>query len=151
VELHICQIKPQIAKMIYNTAGPFHALRLKFVQTSNAPTPLGPYSQCVVANGFVFISSMAGIDPATGNVVPGGIKEQTSRTLESIKAILEKADSSLQKVTRVVVYLKHASTFNEMNEVYSQYFGDHKPARTTIVTNLVREDFLVAMDATAVT
>ena len=86
--------------------------------------------------------------PETG--VSGGIREQTGRALENVKAILKEAHSSLQKVTKVVVYLKDASTFKEMNDVYASYFGDHKPARTTLVTDFIREDFLVTLDAIAV-
>jgi 2-iminobutanoate/2-iminopropanoate deaminase len=119
---------------------------MKFVQTSKAPKPIGPYSQGIVANGLVFVAGVVAFDPT----VKGGVKEQTARILESIKGILEEAGSSLQKITKVTVYLKDGSTFKEMNEVYSNYFGDHKPVRTTIVCNFIRDEFLVELDAIAV-
>src|SRR2546426_6240821 len=123
---------------------------MRFVQTSKAPKPIGPYSQGIVANGLVFVAGVVALDPGTGATVSGGVKEQTARILESIKGILEEAGSSLQKVTKVTVYLKEGSTFKEMNEVYTRYFGDHKPVRTTIVCNFVREEFLVELDAIGV-
>ena len=103
----------------------------------------------MVANGFVFVSTIVAIDPATGAMVAGGIKEQTARVIESIKAILEEAGSSLQKVAKTTVYLKDGPYFKDMNEVYTKYFGDHKPARTTIVCSFVRSDILVELDAVA--
>jgi 2-iminobutanoate/2-iminopropanoate deaminase len=122
---------------------------LKFVQSPKAPKPIGPYSQGVVENGLVFVAGTVAFDPATGNLVPGGIKEQTKRVLESVKSILEEGGSSLQKVTKVTVYLKEGSHFKDMNEVFSSYFGNHKPTRTTIVCNFVRDDILVEIDAIA--
>lgn len=122
---------------------------MKFVKTSKAPNPIGPYSQGIVANGLVFVAGIVGLDPSTGTVVKGGVGEQTARVMESIKGIVEEAGSSLQKVTKVTVYLKNSSDFKEMNEVYSSYFADHKPVRTTIVCNFMREEFLVELDAIA--
>ncbi len=122
---------------------------MKFVQTSRAPKPIGPYSQGIVANGLVFVAGIVAFEPATGLTVPGGIKEQTARILESIKGILEEAGSSLQKVTKVTVFLKDGSSFKDMNEVYVKYFGDHRPVRTVIVNNFIRDEFLVELDAIA--
>jgi 2-iminobutanoate/2-iminopropanoate deaminase len=122
---------------------------LKQVQSSKAPSPLGPYSQGAVMNGFIFISGQIALDPVTKTVVPGGIKEQTSRALENMKAILEEAKTSFLNVTKVTVYLKNGSDFKEMNEVYSSYFSDPKPARTKIVCSFVRDNVLVEMDAIA--
>jgi 2-iminobutanoate/2-iminopropanoate deaminase len=124
---------------------------MNFVQTSKAPKPLGPYSQGVIANGLVFVSGVGPIDPSTGNVVTGGIREQTEQVIESVKAILEEAGSSLQKVTKVTVFLKDAATLKDMNEVYAGYFRDHKPARTTVIADFTMKDFLVTLDAVAVT
>ena len=104
----------------------------------------------MVANGLVFVSGIVALDPVTGQVVPGSIKEQTKRVLESVEAILGSAGSSLQKVTKTTVYLKESSSFKDMNETYSSYFGDHKPARTTVVCDLPREGLLVEMDVIAI-
>lgn len=122
---------------------------MKSVQTEKAPKPVGPYSQGIVEGGFLFTSGMVALDPATGRVVSGGIREQTKRVLENIKAILDEAGSSLEKVTKTTVYLKEASLFKEMNEVYSQFFGSHKPARSTVVCNLMFSEVLLEIDAVA--
>jgi len=119
------------------------------ILTEAAPKPVGPYSQAIVANGFVFVAGQVPIDPGTGKVVEGGIREQTRRVLENVKAVLEAAGSSLEKVVKVNVYLKRAEDFAAMNEVYSQYFPTEPPARTTVVTNMVREEFLIEIDVIA--
>jgi 2-iminobutanoate/2-iminopropanoate deaminase len=122
---------------------------LKTVQTSKAPKPIGPYSQGIVEGGFVFTSGMVAIDPETSKVVSGGIREQTKRVLENVKAILEEAGSSMQKVTKTTVYLKEQAYFKDMNEVYASYFGDHKPTRSTIVCDFMLSDVLVEIDVIA--
>jgi 2-iminobutanoate/2-iminopropanoate deaminase len=121
----------------------------KVVLTDRAPKPVGPYSQAIVVNGFVFVAGQVPIDPSTGKVVEGGIKEQTRRVLENVKAVLEAAGSSLDRVVKVNVYLKRAEDFAAMNEVYSQYFPKEPPARTTVVTDMVREEFLIEIDVIA--
>jgi len=123
---------------------------MKIVQTSKAPKPIGPYSQGVVAEGFVFVTGVVAIDPVTGQVVTGSIREQATRVMDSVKAIVEEAGSSLSKVTKVTAYLKDRSLFNDFNEVYASYFGDHKPVRSTLICGLPREQFLVMVDAIAV-
>jgi len=100
--------------------------------TPNAPKPIGPYSQAVEAAGFVFVSGQIPIDPQTGNIVEGGIKEQTKRVLENIKAILEESGLTMEDVVYATVFLKDIRLFNEFNEVYSQYFHREPPARVTV-------------------
>ncbi len=119
------------------------------VFTEKAPKPVGPYSQAIVANGFVFVAGQVPIDPQTGKVVEGGIREQTKRVLENVKAILEASGSSLDKVVKVNVYLKRAEDFPAMNEIYSQYFPKDPPARTTVIAGMVREEFLIEIDVIA--
>jgi len=102
------------------------------VTTPNAPIPIGPYSQAIKANGFVFVAGQGPLDPTTGQIVPGGIEEQTHLTLRTIKAILEAAGTSLENVVRVGVFLRDMADFAAMNKVYSEYFGATKPARTTV-------------------
>ncbi len=121
----------------------------RVILTERAPRPVGPYSQAIVANGLVFVAGQVPLDPGTGKLVEGGIREQTRRVLENVKAILEAAGSSLEKVVKVNVYLKRAEDFAAMNEVYSQYFPKEPPARTTVITDMVREEFLIEIDVTA--
>lgn len=111
--------------------------------------PIGPYSQGVISKPSVFTAGLIGLDPSTGKMVVGGIEEQTRRVLESMKGILEEAGSSLDKVVKTTVYLKETALFKEMNAVYSTFFGDHKPVRSTIVCGFMRDDVLVEIDAVA--
>jgi len=122
---------------------------LKTVETRKAPKPIGPYSQGILENGFLFTSGMIPLDPETGKPVQGGIREQTRRVLDNIKAVLEEAGSSLEKVVKTTVYLKDASLFKDMNETYAKFFGKHRPARATLVTGFARNDILVEIDAIA--
>lgn len=92
---------------------------------------------------------MIALDPATGKLVSGGIVEQTRRVLENIKAVLEEAGSSMEKVTKTTVYLKEPGLFKDMNETYASYFGHHKPARSTIVCNFMLSEVLLEIDAVA--
>lgn len=94
---------------------------------------------------------MIALDPATSKIVPGGIREQTIRVLENVKAILEQAGSSLEKVTKTTVYLKDPDLFKEMNEIYTGCFENHKPARSTIVCNFMLSEVLLEIDAIAKT
>jgi 2-iminobutanoate/2-iminopropanoate deaminase len=123
---------------------------MKVIETPNAPKPLGPYSQGIVANGFVFVCGSVGVDPKTGQVVSGGLVEQTKRAIENMKAILEASGSSLEKVVKTTVYLKDASAGKEMNQVYSSYFTSNRPVRSTVVVGFTGPDFLIEIDAIAV-
>lgn len=110
---------------------------VEYVFTDKAPKPIGPYSQAVIAGNLVFLAGQIPIDPETGEVVSGGIREQTVRVLENVKAVLEAAGCSLEEVVNVTVFLRDLSHFNDFNEVYSKYFGESKPARATVqVANL---------------
>src|SRR3954470_1857324 len=98
------------------------------VSTLNAPKAIGPYSQAIKANGLVFVSGQTPFDPASGEVIAGGIKEQTDRALKNISAILEAAGSSMQKVVRAGVFLKNMGDFAAMNEVYGGFMPTPPPA-----------------------
>jgi len=109
----------------------------KIVFTEKAPKPIGPYSQGVVVNGWLFISGQIPIDPSTGEIVRGSFKEQVVRVLENIKAIVEAAGGTLRNIVKVTVYLRDISRFSEFNEVYSKYFSEEPPARVVVeVSNL---------------
>jgi 2-iminobutanoate/2-iminopropanoate deaminase len=103
-----------------------------FVSTSGAPKAIGPYSQAVVANGFLFTAGQIALDPASGELVAGGIVEQTTRAMENLGAILTAAGSSLSQVVKTTVFLVDMADFKEMNEVYTRAFGAHRPARSTV-------------------
>jgi 2-iminobutanoate/2-iminopropanoate deaminase len=122
---------------------------LKIIKSKKAPEPIGPYSQAVVVKGLVFVSGMIAIDPATGKMVSGGVKEQTERVLANLKAVLKAAGTSEESVVKTTVFLKDGSTFKDMNESYAGFFGDHKPARATLVTGFPRDDILVEIEAVA--
>lgn len=102
------------------------------IRTDKAGAPIGPYNQGIKAGGFVFVAGEKGIDPRTNKIVPGGIAAETRQTLENIKAILEAADSSLDKAVATNVYMVDIGEFAQMNEVYAQYFTTDAPGRTTV-------------------
>ena len=104
----------------------------KIISTGRAPKALGPYSQAVVANGFAFLSGQIAIDPATNQLIEGGIAEQTERVLENLKGLLEASGSSLAEVVKTTVFLKSMDDFAKMNEVYGRYFPENPPARATV-------------------
>jgi 2-iminobutanoate/2-iminopropanoate deaminase len=105
---------------------------LEFVTTSGAPKAIGPYSQGVIAHGWLFTAGQVALDPAKGELVPGGITEQTTRALENLRAILTSAGTDFTRVVKTTVFLVDMADFNAMNEVYSRVFGNHRPARSTV-------------------
>ncbi|MDJ1469876.1 Rid family detoxifying hydrolase [Cytophagaceae bacterium DM2B3-1] len=104
----------------------------KIVKTEEAPLPVGPYSQGVIANGFFFGAGQTGVDPKTRKLVEGGIEQETTQTLENIKAVLKAANLDLTNVVNATVYLKDMNDFAKMNAIYGKYFSTNPPARTTI-------------------
>lgn len=105
---------------------------LEVVQSKDSAAPIGPYSQGIKANGFVFVAGEKGMDPKTGQIVPGGIAAETRQTLENIKGILEAGGSSLSKVVATFVFMTDLEGFAAMNEVYAEYFPSSPPGRTTV-------------------
>ena len=121
------------------------------VRTDKAPGALGPYSQGIKANGFVFASGQVAIDPATGQVVEGGIREQTHRTLTNIAAVLEAAGSSMAQAVKVSVFQADLAEFADMNEVYAGFFPSPPPARTTVEVSRLPKDVRIEIDVVALT
>ena len=105
---------------------------LESVQTDHAPRAIGPYSQAVRVDGWVFCSGQIALDPATGAVVEGGIAAQTERVMKSLSAVLEAAGASLFSVVKTTVFLTDMADFAVMNEIYGRHFGSHRPARSTV-------------------
>jgi 2-iminobutanoate/2-iminopropanoate deaminase len=118
------------------------------IRTQQAPAPIGPYNQAISVQGpLVFTAGQIPIVPATGELVRGDIKSQTKQVLENLKAILEKAGSSLARVVKTTVYMRDMKEFAEMNEVYAQYFRESAPARTTVEVSRLPRDVQVEIDA----
>ena len=102
----------------------------KVIHTDEAPNAVGPYSQAIHAGDLIFTSGQVALDPKTGKMVAGGIKEQARQVLENLKAILEAAGTDLSKVLKATVYLDDISTFAQVNEIYAEYFPEEQPARS---------------------
>src|SRR5215472_10816961 len=113
------------------------------------PMPRGPYSPAVKAGGFIFVSGQVPVDPATNQVMLGDVKHETRIILNNIKRILEGAGASLAQVVKCHVYLAHGSDFSAMNEVYAEFFGQDKPARTTVACQFAMADLKVEIDCIA--
>ena len=120
------------------------------VITDRGPKPIGPYSQAIKANGFLFLSGQVALDPKTGELQAGDIRRQTERTLENIKGILEAAGSNLHHVVKTTVYLKDINDFPAMNEVYGRYFTSAPPARSTLQVARLPKDALVEIEVSAI-
>jgi len=119
------------------------------ISTADAPAAIGPYSQAIRANGWVFVSGQIAIDPATQQVINGDISAQTDRVLTNLSAILRAAGSGLDKVLRSTVFLKDMADFGAMNEVYGRHFKVNPPARSTIQAARLPRDVLVEIDVIA--
>ena len=124
-------------------------MEIEIISTSN--TRVGPYSQATRAGQFIFCSGQAGLDPATGRLAEGGIKAQTRQVIQNLKNVLEAAGSDLSHVAQVTVMIHDWKYFQEMNEVYAEFFTQKPPARSTVRGERFPEGSLVAMDAIAVT
>lgn len=119
------------------------------ISTKDAPQAIGPYSQAIKANGFIFTSGQIAIDPATQQVVAGDVAAQTERVLRNLSEILEAAGSGLGKVVRCTVFLKNMNDFTAMNQVYGKYFSSAPPARSTVEAARLPKDVLVEIDVIA--
>jgi 2-iminobutanoate/2-iminopropanoate deaminase len=119
------------------------------IATVGAPAAIGPYSQAVVSNGLAFLSGQIPLDPATGQMIDGGIEEQTARVLDNLTAVLEACGSSLADVVKTTVYLKDMGEFAAMNAIYARYFADKPPARATVEAARLPKDVRVEIDCIA--
>src|SRR4030095_9159481 len=123
------------------------------IYTKNAPEPIGPYSQAIKLSAenpyLVFTSGQIAITPSTGSIIDGGIKEQTHQAIENLKAVLHEAGTDISRVVKTTVFLKDMAQFTDMNNVYAEYFGESKPARSTIEVARLPKDALVEIEAVA--
>lgn len=122
---------------------------MKAIHTDNAPAAIGPYSQAIEVNGFVFASGQIPIDPKTGNFVEGGIKEQTRQVIVNAGNILKAAGTDLSHVVKTTVYLDNMDDFAAMNEVYAQYFSRPFPARSAVAVKKLPKGALVEVEVLA--
>lgn len=122
---------------------------IETVATDRGPKAIGPYSQAIRANGFVFLSGQIPLDPKTQQVVEGDIAVQTERVLENLKGVVEAAGSSIQRVVKATVFLADMNDFAAMNEVYGRYFAAHPPARSTVEVSRLPRNVRVEIDLVA--
>ncbi len=124
-------------------------MKREAIQTDKAPKAIGPYEQAIKVDGFVFTAGQIPIHPKTGNIVEGGIVPQTRQVLENLKGVLEASGSSLDRVVKATVFLKNITDFAAMNEVYAEYLGGARPARSTVAVADIPRGALVEIDLVA--
>ncbi|MGE5629579.1 MAG: RidA family protein [Caulobacteraceae bacterium] len=122
----------------------------EIISTDKAPAAIGPYSQAVKCGNLIFTSGAMGVDPVTGQFVEGGIQAQTRKCLENVKAILEAAGSSMDKVVKATVFIKDMNDFPKVNEIYSQFFTKEQPARSCVEVARLPKDALVEIETVAI-
>ena len=122
---------------------------MKYIQTSEAPQAIGPYSQAIAINGFLYTSGQIALTP-DGKFVNEDIVAQTKQVLENLKQVLKAGGSSLDRVVKTTIYLKNMEDFEAVNRVYAEFFGNHKPARSTVAVQKLPKDALVEIEAVAI-
>lgn len=122
----------------------------KIIRTSAAPEPIGPYSQAIEAQGFIFTSGQIAIDPQSGSLIQGSVTDQAHLVFKNLQAVLQKAGSSLDAVIKTTIFLKDMNDFAAVNDVYASYFGKGLPARSTVEVSRLPKDVLVEVDCIAV-
>jgi 2-iminobutanoate/2-iminopropanoate deaminase len=122
---------------------------MDFVSTDRAPKAIGPYSQATIVDGLVFTAGQIALDPASGEIVAGGVAEQTRRVFANLRAILEAAGTDLGAVVKATVFLTDMNDFKAMNEVYAAAFGEHRPARSTVAVAALPRGVAVEIDVIA--
>ncbi|MFA5216515.1 RidA family protein [Sulfuricurvum sp.] len=121
---------------------------MKTIQTPNAPAAIGPYSQAMIANGMIFTSGQIALTPA-GDMVNGNVSEQCAQVISNLKAVLEAAGSSFDKVIKTTIFLADMDDFTAVNTIYGEAFGEHKPVRSTVAVKTLPKNALVEIDAIA--
>ncbi|HEM48951.1 MAG TPA: RidA family protein [Caldithrix sp.] len=124
-------------------------MNLKCIKTKNAPEPIGPYSQAVESNNFIFTSGQIAIKPSTGQLLNGNVQEQTRLVLDNLKSVLSAAGSGMDQIVKTTIYLNNMDDFPQVNAVYSEYFTDSFPARSTVEVSRLPKNVLVEIDCIA--
>lgn len=125
-------------------------MKHEVLHTNNAPAALGPYSQAIKAGNLLFLSGQVPLDPETMTVVEGGIKEQATRSLTNIKNVLAEAGADFSNVVKTTVFIKDMNEFGDLNEVYAEFFGENKPARSCVEVARLPKDVKVEIELIAV-
>ena len=121
----------------------------KVIQTDKAPKAIGPYSQAIQAGNFLFLSGQIPLDPKTGELVKGDIRQQTKQVLENIKGVMESQKLGMENVVKVTIFLKDIGNFNQVNEIYATYFPSSPPARSTVEVAKLPRDADIEIEAIA--
>jgi 2-iminobutanoate/2-iminopropanoate deaminase len=124
-------------------------MKMDYVATPDAPKAIGPYSQAIKANGLVFTSGQISLDPTTGELVTGSFEDQVHRVFRNLEAVLREAGTSFDRVVKATVYVTDLGNFQTLNSIYAKYFGEHKPARTTIQAAALPKGSAVEIDLIA--
>lgn len=124
-------------------------MKKKVIQTDKAPKAIGPYSQAIRTDSMIYTAGQIGLDPVTGDLVAGGVEEQTRQAINNLRNVLEAAGSSLDHVVKTIVFLKDMNDFPKMNSIYAEYFGEHPPARSTVAVAGLPKGGLVEIEAIA--
>lgn len=124
-------------------------MKKKVIQTDKAPKAIGPYSQAIRTDSMIYTAGQIGLDPATSDLVAGGVEEQTRQAINNLRNVLEAAGSSLDHVVKTIVFLTDMNDFSKMNSIYAEYFGEHPPARSTVAVAGLPKGGLVEIEAIA--
>jgi 2-iminobutanoate/2-iminopropanoate deaminase len=122
---------------------------MKYVQTEKAPKAVGPYSQAIVENGLIYCSGQIGLHPQTGELVEG-LENQTHQVIKNLQAVLQEAGSDLDQILKTTIFITNIADFAKVNEIYGQYFVDHKPARATVAVSDLPKGAVVEIEAIAI-
>jgi len=122
-------------------------MKKKVIQTEKAPKAIGPYSQAIHTDAFIFTAGQIGIDPTTGELISGAVEEQTRQALSNLRNVIEAAGSNMDNVVKTTVFLKDMADFPKMNAIYAEFFGENPPARSTIAVAALPKGGLVEVEA----
>ena len=122
---------------------------MNYLKTNKAPEPIGPYSQATEINGFIFTSGQIAIDPSSAEIISSKIEDQTRQVIKNLQEVLLAGNSSLAKVVKTTIFLSDMNNFAKVNEIYGEYFGTSKPARSTVEVSRLPKDVLIEIDCIA--
>ena len=125
-------------------------MSFRHIKSNSAPAPIGPYSQAVEINNFIFTSGQIALDAVSGKIVDGGVKEQTEKVIKNLSSVLQAAECTLDNVVKTTIFLKDMNDFAQVNEIYSSFFSKALPARSTVEVSRLPKDVLIEIDCIAV-